>query len=572
MSDRKSSTRDARRQPVTGEKDMTVEAGKKRSDIISNSASPIMNMFRKGLLHGAGYDTDNFKTRPLIALANSHTELTTGHAHLDRLGRKVKDGILAAGGECAEFNVPAPCDGVAMAHDGMRFVLAQRDLIADMIETHVRSQPYDGLVVIAGCDKINPAMMMAAARLDLPTIYLSAGPGQMDIRNAAGQRGTIDHGDYGDDPQLLAKTATCSTCGACEIMGTANTFQCLAEAFGLCLPGSSNIPGWHTDKLAAARRTGERIVGMVREGLNARQMFSPAAFRNAVRVTMAIGGSTNSALHLPAVAKAAGVSLGTADFEMAGDVPTLLAISPNGPYGIQDLWAAGGMPAVLKRLEGLLDTSCMTVTGKPLKATIDAARVVNETVIPPIEKAFRPISAITVLRGNLAPDTAIIKQAGVQPSMLQCKGPAVCFNSEEDALRAIAADKVKQGNVVVLRYLGPKGAPGMPEMLGATMALKMKGLKQAALITDGRFSGATSGPCVGHVCPEASDGGPIALVEDGDIIEIDIPNRKLTLHVDDATLARRRAAWTPYEREVPHGFMQRYRKHVRPACEGAVLD
>ena len=362
---------------------------KKRSDIISSSPSMMMNLFRKGLLHGAGFNTDKLRTRPLIAIANSHTELTTGHSHLDRLARKVHDGVLAAGGESAEFNVPAPCDGVAMAHDGMRFVLAQRDLIADMIETHMRSQPYDGLVVIAGCDKINPAMMMAAARLDLPTIYLSAGPGQMDIRNTAGQRNSIDHGDYGDDALLLSKTATCSTCGACEIMGTANTFQCLAEVFGLCLPGSSNIPGWHADKLEAARRTGERIVEMVKEGLNARQMFTPAAFTNAVRMAMAIGASTNTALHLPAIAQAAEVPLAMSDFEAASDVPTLLAVSPNGPYGIQDLWAAGGMPAVLKQMERFLDTSCMTVTGKPLKATIDAARVINSTVIPPVEKAFR---------------------------------------------------------------------------------------------------------------------------------------------------------------------------------------
>jgi dihydroxy-acid dehydratase len=543
----------------------------KRSDIISSSPSAVMNLFRRGLLHGAGFDTDKLRTRPLIAIANSHTELTTGHAHLDRLARRVRDGILAAGGECAEFNVPAPCDGVAMAHDGMRFVLAQRDLIADTIETHLRSQPYDGIVLIAGCDKINPAMMMAAARLDLPAIYLSGGPGQMDIRNTAGNRNSIDHGDYDDNPLLLARTATCATCGACEIMGTANTFQCLAEAFGLCLPGSSNIPGWHADKLDAARRTGERIVGMVKEGLNARQMFTPAAFRNAVRMAMAIGASTNTALHLPAIAQAAEVPLTMADFEAAADVPTLLAVSPNGPYGIQDLWAAGGMPAVLKRMEAFLDTSCMTVTGKALKTTIDAARVVDATVIPPVEAAFRSSGAITVLRGNLAPDTAIIKQAGVDPSMLQCRGPAVCFNAEEQALEAIAAGRIRQGDVLVLRYLGPRGAPGMPEMLGATMALKMKGLKKAALVTDGRFSGATSGPCVGHVCPEASDGGPIALVEDGDEIEIDVPGRRLTLHVDEATLAARRAAWRPHEREVPHGFMRRYRAHVRPACEGAVL-
>jgi dihydroxy-acid dehydratase len=545
---------------------------KKRSDIISSSASPVMNLFRKGLLHGAGFNTDKLRTRPLIAIANSHTELTTGHSHLDRLARKVHDGVLSAGGECAEFNVPAPCDGVAMAHDGMRYVLAQRDLIADSIETHVRSQPYDGMVVIAGCDKINPAMMMAAARLDLPVIYLSGGPGQMDIRNASGQRGSIDHGDYGDDPQLLAKSATCSTCGACEIMGTANSFQCLAEVFGLCLPGTSNIPGWHSDKLDAARRTGERIVEMVKEGLNSRQMFTPAAFTNAVRMAMAIGASTNTALHLPAIAHAAEVPLTMADFEAAGDVPTLLAVSPNGPYGIQDLWAAGGMPAVLKRMERYLDTGCMTVTGKPLKATIDAARVIDSKVIPPVEMAFRSSGAITVLRGNLAPDTAIIKQAGVDPSMLRCKGPAVCFDSEEEALGAIAAGRIRQGDIVVLRYLGPRGAPGMPEMLGATMALKMRGLKTAALVTDGRFSGATSGPCVGHVCPEASDGGPIALVADGDIVEIDIPGRRLTLHVDAATLADRRAAWRPFEREVPHGFMRRYRKHVRPACEGAIID
>jgi len=544
----------------------------RRSDIISNSASPMMNLFRKGLLHGAGINTDKLRTRPLIAIANSHTELTTGHAHLNRLGARVRDGVLAAGGECAEFNVPAPCDGVAMAHDGMRFVLAQRDLIADSIETHLRSQPYDGVVLIAGCDKINPAMMMAAARLDIPAIYLGGGPGQMDIRNTAGQRQSIDHGDYGDNMGLLAKSATCATCGACEIMGTANTFQCLAEAFGLCLPGTSNIPGWHSDKLDAARRTGERIVAMVAEGLNARQMLTPAAFKNAIHTAMAIGASTNTALHLPAIAHAAEVPLSMADFEAASHIPTLLAISPNGPYGMQDLWAAGGMPAVLRQMQEFLDTRCMTVTGQPLQSTLDAARVQNDSVIPPVAKAFRPVAAITVLRGNLAPDTAIIKQAGVDPAMMQCQGPAVCFNSEEAAMKAIAQDQIKPGDVVVLRYLGPKGAPGMPEMLGATMALKMKGLKKSALITDGRFSGATSGPCVGHVCPEASAGGPIALIEDGDIVEIDIPNCALRLHVDEATLARRRASWVPFERTAPHGFMRRYRQHVRPACEGAVLD
>jgi dihydroxy-acid dehydratase len=544
----------------------------KRSDIISNSESPLMNQFRSGLMHGAGFNTERIKQRPLIAIANSHTEMTTGHAHLDRLAKKVRDGILAAGGECAEFNVPAPCDGVAMAHDGMRFVLAQRDLIADIVETHIRSQPYDGVVFIAGCDKINPGMMMAMARLDMPSLYLSGGPGQMDIRNTANPKSSIDHGDYHHDPFMLNKTMTCSTCGACEIMGTANTFQCLAEVFGICLPGTSNIPGWHADKLEAARLTGERIVGMVSEGLNARQMFTPAAFSNAVTMTMAIGGSTNSTLHLPAIAHAAEVPFSMAHFEAAAHVPTLLAISPNGPYGVQDLWAAGGMPAVLKQMQGFLDTSTMTVTGKPLKDTIDKARVLNHTVIPPVEKAFRPNGGISVLRGNLAPDTAIIKQAGVSIDMLHTSGPAICFNSENDAMIAIKSGKIQSNHVIVLRYMGPKGAPGMPEMLGATVELKMAGLKKAALITDGRFSGATSGPCVGHICPEASAGGPIALIEDGDIIEIDVLNHSLTLHVDEATLSRRREQWVPHEGAVAHGYMRLYRKHVRPACEGAVLD
>ena len=525
----------------------------------------------RAMLRAVGL-TDADWVKPQVAIASSWNEVTPCNMTLRKLAEHAKSGVRDAGGVALEFGTITVSDGISMGHEGMRASLVSREVICDSVETVMHAERFDGFVGLAGCDKSIPGMLMAAARLDLPTIYLSGGPGQMDIRNTAGQRNSIDHGDYGDDALLLSKTATCSTCGACEIMGTANTFQCLAEVFGLCLPGSSNIPGWHADKLEAARRTGERVVEMVKEGLNARQMFTPAAFTNAVRMAMAIGASTNTALHLPAIAQAAEVPFAMSDFEAASDVPTLLAVSPNGPYGIQDLWAAGGMPAVLKQMERFLDTSCMTVTGKPLKATIDAARVINSTVIPPVEKAFRQTAAITVLRGNLAPGTAVIKQAGVDPSMLQCKGPAVCFNSEDEALQAIAADRIKPGDVVILRYLGPKGAPGMPEMLGATMALKMKGLKKTALVTDGRFSGATSGPCVGHVCPEASDGGPIAMIEDGDLVEIDIPGRALTLHVDEATLARRKAAWQPHEREVPHGFMRRYRKHVRPASEGAVLD
>ena len=459
-----------------------------------------------------------------------------------------------------------------MAHDGMRFVLAHRDLIADTVETHVRSQPYDGVVFIASCDKINPGMMMAMARLDLPSIYLSGGPGQMDIRNSPSGHRSIDHGDHTDDLDNLNKSFTCSTCGACEIMGTANTFQCLAEALGICVPGTANIPGWHSDKLEAARVTGERVVEMVREGLNARQILTPAAFDNAVKTAMAIGGSTNTLLHLPAIADSAGVDLPIDKFAAACDVPTLLAVSPNGPWGIQDVWAAGGMPAVLKQIQSLLDTTTTTAMGVPLQEVVDAARVTNPEVIPPLDKAFRPTAGIAILHGNLAPDSCVIKAAGVDESMMVCSGPARCFDSEEEALHAINDDVVQQGEVLVLRYQGPKGSPGMPEMLGATVALKAKGLGRTALVTDGRFSGATSGPCVGHVCPEASDGGLIGLVQDGDLIEIDIPNCSINLAVSEEELARRREGWQPLEKDVPTGYMRRYRKHVRPACEGAILD
>ncbi len=545
---------------------------KKRSDIISSSASPVMNLFRKGLLHGAGYDTQKLKNRPLIAIANSHSELTTGHSHLDRLAKKVKEGILVAGGEAAEFNVPAPCDGVAMAHDGMNYVLAQRDLIADTVETHVRSQPFDAVVMISGCDKINPAMMMAAARLDIPCIYLSAGPGQMDIRNTPTPSQSIDHGDYKNDPALLFKSATCATCGACEIMGTANTFQCLAEALGFCLPGTANIPGWHSDKLEAARATGERIVAMVSEGLNARQIFTPEAFENAIVMAMAIGASTNTLLHLPAIAHAAQIDLPISKFKDFEHIPTLLAISPNGPYGVQDLWAAGGMPAVMKRMQNQLNTQCMTVTGKPLSDALKYANSNNSKVIPELDNPHSKEASLTIMHGNLAPNSAVVKQSSVNANMRHCQGPARCFDSEEAALIAINQDQVMPGEVVVLRYQGPKGGPGMPEMLGVTLLLKSKGLDTVALVTDGRFSGATSGPCIGHICPEAIEGGPIALVQDGDIIEINIETRQLHLHVSAETLEQRKKTWQPLIKEVPFGFMRRYQKYVRPACEGAILD
>lgn len=545
----------------------------KKSDIIHSSPNQLVNAFRGGLMRGAGYDVKELKRKPLIAIANSHTEMTAGHNHLGKLGEKVKEGILIAGGEFAEFNVPAPCDGIAMAHDGMRYVLAQRDLIADIVETHVRSQAFDAVVFIAGCDKINPGMMMAMGRLDLPSIYLAAGPGQMNIRNVPQFKSSIDHNDFHDDPESLQQSFSCSTCGACEIMGTANTFQCLAEALGICLPGSSNIPGWHTDKLLAARETGKRVVQMFHEGLNARQILTQDAIDNATKMLMAIGGSTNGTLHLPAIAHSAGLKL---DFNMIEEAskstPTLLAVSPNGPWGVQDLWAAGGMPAVLKMMQQDLETSAKTVTGGTLQDVIDEAHVLNPKVIPSRDNPHRKAGGISVLRGNLAPDGCVVKQAGVVEKMMQCTGPAKCYDSEDEALAGVENGEVTQGDIIVLRYQGPKGGPGMPEMLGVTVALKKMGLDETALVTDGRFSGATCGPCVGHICPEASDGGMIAFIENGDIITLDIPNGIIAAEVSEAVLAQRKEGWTPVLKEVGYGYIDRYRRHVRPASEGAILD
>lgn len=543
------------------------------SHVLADSGNPFLDIFREGLFAGIGRDAAAIKSKPLIAIANSHTEFTAGHAHLARLAQSVKEGVHKAGGECVEFNVPAPCDGMAMGHDGMRYVLAQRDLIADLVETHVRSQRFDGLVMIAGCDKINPAMMMAAARLDLPAIYLAAGPGQMEVRDRGGYRGSIDHGDYLFDLDLLKATASCATCGACEIMGTANTFQCLAEVMGICLPGSSNVPAFHGAKLRYAELTGKRIVELVQGGTNFRRILDSRALRNAARMTLAIGGSTNALLHLPAIAQSAGLELPLSVFEeLSRSTPTLLAMSPNGPHGIIDLWRAGGMPAVIKRMADDLELDAPTVAGVTLRQVAEAAKVLDAKVIPPKEQAFRADAAIAVLRGNLAPEGAVVKQSGVSPGMLVCRGRALCFDTEEAALEAIRGGRIKAGHVVVLRYQGPRGGPGMPEMLGVTLALKLNGLADTALITDGRFSGATSGPCVGHVCPEAASGGLIALVQDGDEISIDIPARRLQLHVDDAELAARKAQWAPLEKPVPHGYMQRYRKHVLSAAQGALLD
>jgi dihydroxy-acid dehydratase len=532
---------------------------------------PLMGIVRTSIMKGTGMETNHLGRKPLIAVANSHSELTTGHSHLAALGQRVKDGIHAAGGMAVEFNVPAPCDGVAMGHEGMRFVLAQRDLIADIVETHVRSQLFDGLVLIASCDKINPGMLMAAARLDMPTIYLSGGPGMWDIRHKRLKQRSVDHKDY-EDPAHKTATTTCASCGSCEIMGTANTIQSLAEVMGMCLPGSANTPGFHPDKLRYARATGERIVALVEEGLTARKIMTREALVNALVMDLAIGGSTNTTLHLPAIAANLGIELPLGMFNEYNErIPTLLGISPNGPWGVTDLWAAGGIGAAMKVMKDDLHLDCVTVTGRPLRSVIEDYQVIDPEVIPARDKPHRPEGGTVVLYGSLAPEGAVVKASAVRDEMRSFTGTAVVVNSEDEARAALYDGRLSEGNVIVIRYEGPKGGPGMPEMLNITMMLEVMGLKKTALVTDGRFSGATAGPCVGHVSPEAYDGGPIAAVQDGDRITIDIPTRRIDLHVDKEEIERRLRLVKRVEKAAP-GFMGRYRKHVSSAVKGAVLD
>jgi len=517
-----------------------------------------INRIRQTMVRGTGTDIEELREKPLIAVVNSHTELNPGHMHLGALAEKVKNGIHAAGGIPFEFNVPAPCDGMSEGHEGMRFILPQRELIADMVEIHVRSMLYDGMVMIAGCDKIIPGMIMAAARLDIPVIFLTGGPSVWQ-RRLAGDR----HPGGGN----------IASCGACDIMGTANTMQCLAEALGLTLPGSANVPGFHTDKLLFAREAGKRIVAMVEEGLTARKILTPEAVENAVIMDLAIGGSTNSTLHLPAIAHELGITLPLSRFnELNRKIPTLIGIRPSGPHEILDLYGAGGIPAVMKRMADDLHLDALTVTGKTVGEVIGEAQIYDEQVIPPRDRPFAPEGGTVILFGNLAPEGAVVKQSAVDPEMRVFSGRARVMDSEQEALAAFREKTVREGEVLVIRNEGPKGGPGMPETLAVTLALITSGLKRVALVTDGRFSGATSGPCVGHVSPEAYVGGPIAALKDGDLISIDIPSRKLEVHLSDREIRQRLQGFQPLKKDVPPGFMERYIKAVGSAAKGAVLE
>lgn len=530
-----------------------------------------MSLGRLSVMKGLGIETKALMSKPFIAVANSFTDINPGHIHLRELAQAVREGIIAAGGLAFEFGVPAPCDAVAEGHEGMKHILPQRDLIADSVETFVRSQLFDGVVLLSGCDKINPGMLMAAARLDLPALFVPGGPGMMNVRLTK-PGASIDHKDH-EDIFTKLQAVTCATCGACEFMGTANTLQLLAEALGMTLPGAAAIPAFTMEKRVMARASGERIVEMVREGLTARRILTRESVENAVMVDLAIGGSTNSTLHLPALANQLGFELDIEAFNgYAQKIPTLLSVAPNGPHGLVDLYRAGGVAAVMKRLGDDLHLDCMTASGRTVGEVVDGAEILDESVVHSKEKPVLPEGGTVILKGNLAPDGAVIKQSAVKPSMRTFQGKARVFESEGDALAALQSGEVGPDTVIVIRNEGPKGGPGMPEMLSVTATITLLNLERVALVTDGRFSGATDGPCVGHVTPEAFEGGPLAILRDGDAITIDIPKRSLSVDLEAREIEQRLKNWTRTEKPTASRYLKLYRKLVGPASRGAVLE
>ncbi len=538
----------------------------------------------RSLFYALGYTAEELE-RPLIGVVSSYNEIVPGHMNLDKIAQAVKAGIRAAGGTPVEFPAIAVCDGIAMGHIGMKYSLVTRDLIADSTEAMAIAHQFDGLVLIPNCDKNVPGLLMAAARLNIPAIFCSGGP-MLAGRLQDGRRSCLSHmfeavgaykaGKLDDEGVRDFEENACPSCGSCSGMYTANSMNCLTEALGMALRGNGTIPAVWSHRLRLAKHTGMQIMELVRRNIRPRDIMTPAAFHNAETVDMALGCSTNSMLHLPAIAHECGLDI---DFDMANEIsrktPNLCHLAPAGDTFMEDLEAAGGVWAVMKELtkKNLLDTSLMTVTGKTIAENLEGVVNLDEEIIRPIDRPYSPYGGIAVLKGTLAPEGCVVKQAAVAPEMMTHTGPARVFDSEEDAIDAIYNGKIVSGDVVVIRYEGPKGGPGMREMLNPTSAIAGMGLdKEVALITDGRFSGATRGASIGHVCPEAAQGGPIALVEEGDQIAIDIPNCKIDLLVDEATLAARRAKWTPKPPAVTTGYLARYAKLVTSAARGAVLE
>lgn len=525
--------------------------------------------------------------KPFIAIANSFVQIIPGHAHLDVVGRKVREAVRAAGGLPFEFNTIGVDDGIAMGHGGMKYSLASREIIADSIETMLRAHCFDGVVCIPNCDKIVPGMMMAAARVNIPAVFVSGGPmaagrnpstgKALDLASVFEAVGQLSKNTITETQLDEIERNACPTCGSCSGMFTANSMNCLCEALGLSLPGNGSILATDPGRDALFDEAGRAIVELVRKNIRPSDILTRHAFENALALDMAMGGSSNTILHTLAVANEAGVALRIDELNAISDrVPHLCKVAPSGLHHMEDIDRAGGISAILKMLStrpGLLHLDAITVSGRTLGETIASAEVRDADVIRTLDTAYSPRGGLAILFGNLAPSGSVVKAAGVSPAMMVFRGPAVIFESEEAARIGILVGKVKAGDVVVIRYEGPRGGPGMQEMLGPTSALSGRGLGDSvALITDGRFSGATRGGAIGHVSPEAAAGGPIALIEPGDIIAIDIPNRSLSLCVDESVLAERRARWVRPVKDLGRGYLARYASMVSSADQGAILS
>ena len=528
--------------------------------------------------------TEEEMNRPLIGIVSSYNEIVPGHMNIDKLVEAVKLGVAMAGGTPRVFPAIAVCDGIAMGHTGMKYSLVTRDLIADSTECMALAHQFDGLVMIPNCDKNVPGLLMAAARVNIPTIFVSGGP--MLAGKVAGCKtslssmfeavGAYAAGKITEEQLKEYEAKTCPTCGSCSGMYTANSMNCLTEALGMGLRGNGTIPAVYSERIKLAKHAGMQIMELVKKDIKPRDIMTDKAFMNALTVDMALGCSTNSMLHLPAIAREAGVELNV-DIanEISARTPNLCHLAPAGHTYIEELNEAGGVYAVMNELnkKKLLNTDVMTVTGKTMAENIAGCENMNTDVIRPIDNPYSTTGGIAVLKGNLAPDSCVVKRSAVVPEMMVHEGPARVFDCEEDAIAAIKGGKIVAGDVVVIRYEGPKGGPGMREMLNPTSAIAGMGLgSSVALITDGRFSGASRGASIGHVCPEAAVGGPIALVEEGDLIKINIPENRLELAVSDEELAARKAKWQPREPKVTTGYLARYAKMVSDSCKGAVLE
>jgi len=537
----------------------------------------------RSLFNALGF-TEEERNKPLIGIVSSYNEIVPGHMNIDKITDAVKLAVAEAGGMPVVVPAIAVCDGIAMGHIGMKYSLVTRDLIADSTECLATAHAFDGMVCIPNCDKNVPGLLMAAARVNIPTVFVSGGPmmaGRIDghktsLSSMFEAVGSVSAGKMTEEKLCEFEEKACPTCGSCSGMYTANSMNCLTEAIGMGLPGNGTIPAVYSARIRLAKQAGYAVMRLVEKNIRPRDIMTKEAFMNAMTMDMALGCSTNTMLHLPAIAHEAGVEL---DMEIANEVssrtPNLCHLAPAGPTYMEDLNEAGGVLAVMSELvkKNLINTDLITATGKTIKENLEGIVNKNPEVIRPIDNPYMQSGGIAVLKGNIAPDTGIVKKSAVVPEMMVHEGPARVFDCEEDAIEAILTGKIVAGDVVVIRYEGPKGGPGMREMLNPTSAIAGRGLgSSVALITDGRFSGASRGASIGHVSPEAAVGGPIALIEEGDIISIDIPNNSLNVKVSDEELAKRREKWQPREPKVTTGYLSRYRELVTSGNRGAILE